>query len=285
MPGRSAGLRVLVRHELAGLDTDQRVLVGSFLAAAPAEHVGAAGPELAASLHLIREGIRDRLPVSMAGTRRPLAVSIDELIAVTETSFYVRGWLRDRAGAVTRLTAVSPEGWRSELLDRCFRHDRPDVDREFGEEPSAHPPFGFIAHFQIGAPSFLTNGWVFEAGTEPGEGVEVSGPMVLRDDRVPISILEDVALGPGLSPAVLVKHVHPAISGHQERRAPAHVDDVVQFGSPSPSPAASLIVRAGPQPLRGAVPGRPAGRNRPVRSRQQRRSVGGSCPETPHHGP
>ena len=82
--------------------------------------------------------LQDRANVAVLALREPLprhttaadkrqTVNADALLRVHEHGYYVKGWVYDAGAAPGRLTAVSTEGSRVELLDHAFRHSRPDV--------------------------------------------------------------------------------------------------------------------------------------------------------------
>ena len=81
--------------------------------------------ELAGRIFTIREALRERFPLSIVTRGRQRGVHVDRMLAVDERSFYMLGWLH--VPDVVRLTAVSPEGARSELFGRMYRFPRPDV--------------------------------------------------------------------------------------------------------------------------------------------------------------
>ena len=115
-------LRSLLRGAAAPLNAAERSQIVAFLAPLAATP-GSDAAGLAASLRVVRDALRERLPY------RPHRMAIDALVAATPT-LYV---LRARAGAPCgALTAVSPEGARTPLdeLEAPFALDTPALGAE-----------------------------------------------------------------------------------------------------------------------------------------------------------
>ena len=123
------------------------------------------------------------------------------MIALDDASFYIEGWLCDGESDVTRMTAVSPEGGRTEILGNLFRYRRPDTEEFFKSAIGDKQPakYGFISHFRVTAPSLLPNGWLIEVETAAGSEMSAKvAPMArssactveTRRSKVPLSILD-----------------------------------------------------------------------------------------------
>ena len=108
---------------------------------------------------------------------------MDTLIATSENSFYMKGWLRDEEAPVSRVTAVGPEGERVEILDSLFRHSRPDVQQVYSDASwgDSAREAGFIVHFELECSSHVRDGWVVEFENEAGTEAETKAPRVLDD--------------------------------------------------------------------------------------------------------
>ena len=176
-------LRTFLRERLAPLDRDERAealaLLDEVAAAepAPSDQVG-----LSASRALTREALRDPLPPSVVERDEPQGLHFDAVLALDDDAFYVRGWARDGQAPLRRLTVVSPEGSRVELLPEIFREPRPDVD-SFYEEPARTgvEGTGFFGYCETRSPSLLSSGWVLEVENALGVAREFPGPQVSRD--------------------------------------------------------------------------------------------------------
>jgi hypothetical protein len=96
--------------------------------------------QVAQKLHAVHQTLREPLPAVQidAGVARGLFV--DQLYAVDERSFYVRGWLRDADAEVTRLVMVSPEGATADILPELARYPRPDVAAFYADGAAATVP-------------------------------------------------------------------------------------------------------------------------------------------------
>jgi GT2 family glycosyltransferase len=154
--------------------------------------------------------------------------------------------MRDGDDEITRLTAVSPEGYRADLLGRAFRHRRTDIEQLYGltADVQASSKPGFVSYLELPGPSLLSSGWKFELRSADGVGVEADGPPVIQDPgRVRQAILSDLVLETFPREDLLPNHAHPALRRLQERhRDGVKVDDVEQYGSPPARPEVSIVV-------------------------------------------
>src|SRR5690242_13233178 len=100
-------LKTLVREELAPLPRAEREAILARLAEATA--LGESPSlELSASLHSVREVLRERLPRCAISEERPAGLAVERILAVDERCFWVNGWAHDEDGR-GELTLVSPE--------------------------------------------------------------------------------------------------------------------------------------------------------------------------------
>jgi GT2 family glycosyltransferase len=247
-------LQRLIRAELSGLDSKTRAQVMEFLASTLNGYQSTTNPfRLSRNLFMVREALRERLPYCVTAPNQPRGLQVDTIMAVDTKSFYINGWMRDEEAQITRLTAVSPEGSRAELSKGLFRYRRPEVDRLYGtasnSELTANP--GFVSHFELKAPSYLSTGWTIEMRNAKGAATEVKAPSVIEDPlRVRNRILGDLTHErlPGRNlpqqENLTLNHIFPAVSRLQERlREMGEVARLVQYGSPAESPEISIIVR------------------------------------------
>lgn len=222
-------LSTLMRRTLAPLDAEAREQALEFIASTLQVVPEGERYELSEKLFGIREALRERLPL-VAATEDE-AVRVDRFVAVDDRSFYIEGSTGD--AELARLTAVSPEGSRHELLERLYRHGRPDA---------AEPP-GFVCFFQLAAPSLRGDGWVFEFESTRGIAGEVQGPAVLAD---PLdgrdAILGNPCIAPSPDDELMSVHVVPAISRVQSAiGTEPSVESVTQFGDRPRSPEISIV--------------------------------------------
>jgi len=245
-----AGLRGFLRERLAGLGRGDREEAMALL-----EELAAGGESqdpigLSASRALVREGLREPLPPSVVDRDEPQGLHFDSVLALSETAFYVRGWARDGQAEPVRLTAVSPEGSRVELLPEIYRDPRPDVD-SFYEEPTrtGAAGTGFLGFCETRAPSLLSTGWLLEMENALGVTREVPGPQVSRDPLAArAAILSDLHKERHWD-TPLMDHVIPAVSLIQQRlEEEAKIESVWQYGEPPEAPAVSIVV-----PLYGRI--------------------------------
>jgi GT2 family glycosyltransferase len=239
-------LKALARRSFAPLGTPTRTTILEFLATTLSEALPEARAlEMSESLFGLREALRERLPTTPRDQNRVLVVNT--LMAVDSRSFYIGGWMRARKADTARLTAVSPEGHRVELLEKLSQLPRSHTGRYSSGRGRPDASFVFISFFELPAPSLLSAGWVVEMETAEGEAVEVAAPSVQRGlTAVRSAILNDPftaqALGDELDYS-MANHVSPAVSRIQEQAsATVEIETVVQYGSPPPSPEVSIVV-------------------------------------------
>lgn len=217
-------LRTFLRDGPAGWDAATRTALHGFLASLGAEHGLSAS--LSDGLRRVREGLRERRPVTVEDRRLGRGVAIDRLHRIDARSFYVHGRAWDEVAPIATLAMTSPEGERLELLDRVFRH------------PSLGT--GFVGFFQIATPTRGVEGWVVESASGPERAVEASAS--LAPDPW-ITIFADGALGFDGADELRERHIRPAIARLNElRRAGADIVELASYGRAPSSPALSLVV-------------------------------------------
>jgi hypothetical protein len=244
-------VRALAWEGLGGIDAEQRKLAAAFLA-------GVASPpgnapyrrQVAQKLHAVHQTLREALPAAQidAGVARGLFV--DQLYAVDEQSFYVRGWVRDADAEVTRLVMVSPEGSTADILPDLARYPRPDVAAFYAEGAAPTSPAedrtGFLAAFTLDAPSRLGHGWKVELHNAVGDAVEAPAPEVITDPAATrTAVLNDLAYDLAPDAAFLRQHAEPALSrlvAHRTSRE--EVTPVHAYGAAVPSPDVTCSCRS-----------------------------------------
>ena len=121
---------------------------------------------------------------------------------------------------VVRLTAVSPEGARSELLERMFRFPRPDVAEFFSlDEASWRRSWGSSASSSSTRRACAPEGWLLEI--EDGQRLRArarTSDRVTTDVReVQNAILNDPHIEGLPDEELMAKHTFPALSRIQSR--------------------------------------------------------------------
>ena len=241
---------LVARESLAALDATVRNDIVSFLASTLTDVPNAERARMSDRLFQLRQALRERVPDLANAPDRPLGAYVDRLMAVDEASFYVEGWLRSGDDGVVRVTAITPEGSRIELLDRLARRQRSDVAAFYGL-PSEEPKrgLGFTCFFEmVDGCSLRREGWVFEIADGRGNAWEFLAPMRLDDPLiVRHAILSGLVVGPHLERPpdedFMIGHVHPAITRIQKRVcAPPVVKSIRTFGDAPDSPVVSIVV-------------------------------------------
>jgi GT2 family glycosyltransferase len=250
-----AGAATLVLTDLAGIIDGGLVGLGpgvarrvlEFVSAAPSAH--GLGDErdlvLSSKLHILRKSLRQHLPAVVIEGNQPLCGNVDALIPIDPQTFFVKGWLRDAEGRITRLTAVTAEAEHVELLELISRFELQQFEM-FAEGPYSDPVEAtrFIARFETARPSRLRQPWVFEIQNETGRAVEMYAlPEV---DDVPASrgkILRSVPDTALPDERIVSTQIFPAINRLQERaRESVEVASVVDHGTQNESPDVSIVV-------------------------------------------
>lgn len=236
-------LKTLVRDELAPLDANAREEVLDSISAVT-ELDGKASHELSSSLHSIREVLRERLPRCALSEDNPVGLAVDEVLAIDERTFWVKGWMHDEDGW-GKVTVVSPEGVRLPLAEIAYRYERPDVVQFYaGLGLSRTRDHGFVACLELPGPSLLADGWLAELETSDGERLEVACPTVNRDPQaVRDLILAELGAQASLGGELTVDHGRPALTKLQLRTvAASRVESVDEYGASPDEPAVSIVV-------------------------------------------
>jgi O-antigen biosynthesis protein len=237
-------LQGLLRKSFAPLDAAERRQVADFLAATTGDVPADDRPALSERLESVNQALRERLPTCVVSEHDPHGIHLDRVLLVDDSSFYLLGWLHDQHDAVTRVTAVSPEGARVELLDQMHRYPRHDVASLFaGQGSEARDKHGFLCFVRLAAPSLLEEGWLLEMETADGDEVETGGPPVVRDA---ITVRDAILDGPELhrppDDDLMEHHVYPAITSVLARIGEPKIERVLQFGEPPSSPEVSIVI-------------------------------------------
>jgi GT2 family glycosyltransferase len=244
-------LRGFLRERLVPLPADARASILEMLDELAATEPGTRDPlGLGKSRALAREGLREPLPLCTVERDEPQGLQFDSVVALSKRSFYMRGWARDSQAKLTRLTAVSPEGSRVDLLPGIHRFPRRDVD-SFYQQRSSSPDAGtgFISYCETRSPSHLSSGWVLEMENALGVEREVCGPEVTGDLLAArASILSDLNTEANWD-TPLMDHVVPAVSRIQEQMDErTEIEEMFQYGEAPREPQTSVIV-----PLYGRI--------------------------------
>ena len=231
-----ADAKTVAREHFAGLDPDARAALMQFLASALEINEGI-------RLHHVLSSLRGMLRERLAPATHdlPQTFHVDDHFAIDARTSYVRGWLRDLESPVAALRAISPEGAHVDLLPLLSRHARSDIARGAGHD-AERDRSGFVCCFEMPAPSALHDGWMFELHSKHSEPIETAGPATVR---APDEIRRRLpsALPAQADDALLTSQVRPALARLAAReRATTRFAEVRQFGTPSPTPTASILI-------------------------------------------
>ena len=199
---------------------------------------------IARLLSNVHREIRPVLPEIVMKPEHPNVAHIDRAFQLDPRSIWVEGWMHDRDETAVRLTLVTPEGGRAELLSRLFWFPRPDIEEYFGDKQGeGEDRHGFIGYAELDGPSYVSSGWLLELETGEWAGQkeipDVSRNRIEARDRILFSLFRE---RPG-SDELMRQQVHPGIAAIQEElKDTAAIGSVVQMGKPPASPSVSVIV-------------------------------------------
>ncbi len=243
--GSAADLSTILRNRLAGLDAKTREALLRFIVrvAGPELH-GPGGLKLAKRLALIRDVLRERLPYCTVREDEPLGLHVDEIHALDEQTFWLKGWVWDADAPLATLTFMSPEGWSADVLEHAFRYRRRDIEQLYPDSNGHRPESGFLACVHLDVPSRLPSGWILQVRNALGDGVEIEAPAVSRNLLgARESIVRDFGSVEQGRERLMADQVRPALDCLQRRVAKAaSVERVEQFGTPPADPHVSLVV-------------------------------------------
>ena len=238
-------LSALLRRELSGLEPEaRRQLMDAIITACAPELEGSGSTTLCRNLSLIRDVLREPLPYVSVGEDESQSLHVEELLAIDERSFWVRGWVWNAEGALGDITLVSPEGARTEILSGLFRYQRPDVDSVYAGRDSDEREKGFFSFVQADIPSHLSSGWIAELRHTSGTSVEIDAPPVNRNlHEIRERITSYVGEVRRDKQTLVTAHVYPALSRLQGRlEASTEIEITAQCGEVPRAPKVSIVV-------------------------------------------
>lgn len=228
--------KTVARECFASLPASVRAGLLSFMAEACDSDV-----RIAQNLSVLRDILREQLVESFITPQNKQAIHIEQLFALSDTAFFIRGWLSEADAPAKHLRVCSPEGAQVELLNAIHRYERPDIARLFklGKDTQK---FGFVGGFELPAPSVLSEGWLAELHADGVEPLEAVVPAVESDpDTIKNSLF--ALLPVHGSEEFLRNYIQPAFQQLASRRQEnAAIASVEQYGVLPPNPAVSIII-------------------------------------------
>lgn len=245
LDAQTAPLKTVVRFHLAGLEPELRHAFLQFLGHA-VQGASSGSRVLHQNLHVLRETLRERAPLGVIAPHQPQVLAVDMLLRIDAQSYYIEGWMRDLDSEPVRLTVVSPEGERVELLPTIARYPRPDL-HAFDDSRlhlDCEQRHGFLAYFQLRSPSRLTAAWVVELENAHGDAIETTAPALIRNLAIVRErLLHDVGRDDSFDRTLVKEHILPALQRVQQFHAKrVAVERIVDFGPQPPAPDVSIIV-------------------------------------------
>jgi GT2 family glycosyltransferase len=240
-------VRALAWEGLGSLEDGSRRRAAAFLAGvAPPPGQSVDRRSVARELTAVHDVLRPALPSVTIDAAQARGLFVDQLYALDECAFYVRGWLRDAEADVTSLVMVAPEGATADVVGTLARYPRPDVDAFYAEGGAGEVsgPTGFLATFVLPAPSRLGHGWKVEMRNAAGHVVEAPVPAVVDDPLAArAAVLNDLAHDLAPDAPFLREHAHPAMTRLvAHRTGPEEVAAVHAFGRAPEAPDVTVLV-------------------------------------------
>jgi hypothetical protein len=217
--------------------------VQAFLAFTLTRHQTDAAAQLAAHLNQIRDILREPLPRTHIAPG-PFSARLERVTAIDEHAFWLTGWVHDADPRQTRLTAISPEGTRSQLeAGAVTYHPRPAYARALDDPRTG--TLGFHAYVQLGNPSIHPDGWTLELESNRGQLFEDTVRAPVNRDATELwdHVLEQLRADPD-DEAALRHHVLPTLARLRHNEGRPRIEHLAGFGEVSPRPDVSLVVAA-----------------------------------------
>jgi GT2 family glycosyltransferase len=227
------------------LESRARPKLLEFARASTAEDLGKkGGVSLAAALRLLRDRVREPLPLGGNELTSGRVMVVDVILALDQRSFWVGGWCVDD-GTLDGFEIVSPEGWRIPLLEGAYRYARTDVVESLASVGIRTDELhAFSKYLQLPSASPLNEGWLGELRSRSGAGFEQQLPQVTRDLLAARTrIVGELAVEPAGSDTFKRNHARPALE-HIQRQLIESVTVAgdVQHGAPPAEPEVSIVV-------------------------------------------
>jgi len=239
------GLQPVLRFGPSAADSVRRAEIIAFLVSALAgRQLDDLKATVSDELWGAREGLRDRSTPSVVDTLLPPGMQIELTIGAGRRGVYLRGWIGEPNHRLRRVTAVSPEGERVELLDSLFRFRKSDVADFYGLRGPGSDVLGVAALVRCRHQTVRRDGWLVEVETIDGRCFESDCPPVATDaSRSRERLLYEMTLETSPSTSLRSEHIGPAMSGLLDAgREHVHIVDVVQYGSPPTDPNVTIVV-------------------------------------------
>lgn len=227
---------------LPDLPPKTREAMYQFISSAiPSYDISQRDTALSMRLAMMWGNLRNRLPVASDEPLAPRACVVESLLKIDEKAFWIHGWANDFEAPIWRLTAVSPEGERVELLDRCLRYLRPDVVPSTVDEQRK---LGFICFFELERPSYVPAGWILRVENAAGLQSEAPIPAPTRGtSTVRDAIMTSIPVEVLPNERFMVDHVSPAIGRlHEQTKSRSRIASVTDYGELEGDPEVSIVI-------------------------------------------
>ena len=136
----------------------------------PTSHRIELTPELAASLHQLRNILREPLPETKIAPG-PLCARLEHVTAIDQHTFWLTGWIHEADPRQTKIFAITPEGTRIQPDSGATTyHARPAYAKALDDPHTT--TLGFRALIQTPNPSIHPHGWTLELQATNGRHIQ-----------------------------------------------------------------------------------------------------------------
>jgi hypothetical protein len=162
------------------VDLPTRRRVPGFLNELATSHEIELTPGLAASLHQIRDTLREPLPQTKLAPG-PLCARLERVTVIDAHTFWLTGWIHEADPRQTKLTAITPEGTRIEPDPGATTyHPRPAYANALDDPHTS--TLGFHTLIQSPTPSIHPDGWTLELLATNGRRAQDTTPQPTSRD-------------------------------------------------------------------------------------------------------
>jgi sulfotransferase family protein len=215
--------------------------VQAFLSGLPTSYGIELTPELAATLHQIRDTLRQPLPQTKIAPG-PLCARLEKVTAIDQHTFWLTGWIHAANPRQTTLTAITPEGTRTQPQPGATTyHPRPAYAKALDDPHTT--TLGFHTLIQTPNPSIHPHGWTLELQATNGHHIQDAARQPTNPDATALwdHIINTLRTNPN-DTNTLTHQILPTLEHLRLNHAQPRIKRVMTFGELSERPTVSLVI-------------------------------------------